>query len=231
MKTYRSRRGPFTEQPYYTDGEIERTCSEELRGVGLYPTVPEPVRIDRFVEKRFRVTVEYDDLGPGILGYTQFGKSGVKAIVVSRTLDDEGTVVAERRIRSTVAHEAGHGLFHAHLFVLSGQCALFPEGTSSRPRVLCRDDHSQYGRKYNGAWWEFQANRAIGALLMPKPLVKEALSEFLVPVGQLGLTQLPRDRRENAVHRLADLFNVNPTVARLRIDQVLPAGSESGLSL
>jgi hypothetical protein len=166
MKTFRSTHGPFSEQPYYTDAEIERTCSDELYGVGLYPKTPEPIRIDRFVEKRFGVSIEYDDLGSGVLGFTQFGKAGVKAVVVSRALDEEGTAVGERRIRSTLAHEAGHGLFHAHLFVLSGQCALFPEGTGEKPRVLCRDERPSTGNSYRGQWWEYQANRAIGALLM-----------------------------------------------------------------
>ena len=222
MKTFMSTRGPFPERPYYLDTEIERTCAEELRGAGLHPGMPEPVRIDRFIEKRFGLTIAYDDLGPGILGYTRFGKSGVLGVVVSRTLDEDGTSVAERRVRSTLAHEAGHCLFHAHLFLLTGQCALFPEGATAQPRVLCRDERVDGSRGYTGQWWEYQANRAIGALLLPQALVRTIVSEFTEPSGSMGLRVLPKGRRDSAIRRLSEAFDVNPAVARIRLDQLAP---------
>ena len=67
MRTYRSNSGPFIERPYYTADEIERICSDALRKVSLYPDSPKPIRIDRFIEKRFSITTEYKDLGPGVL--------------------------------------------------------------------------------------------------------------------------------------------------------------------
>src|SRR5437660_1022719 len=141
MKTFRSKKGPFAKQPYYTDAEIETTCLDELRKVGLLPAQPEPTRIDRFIEKRFGVTPSYEDLGEGILGFTKFGPKGVQEVIVARALEDEGTKPAERRIRSTLAHEAGHGLLHAHLFVLERQTEpLFGDFSDpSAPTVLCRD--------------------------------------------------------------------------------------------
>ena len=222
MKTFRSKQGPFAERPFYSDEEIERTCSEELRGVDLYPATPAPVRIERFIEKRFGVSVEYADLGPGVLGFTRFGKAGVEQVVVSRALDEEGTVASERRVRSTLAHEAGHGLFHTHLFVLTGQCALFPEGNSDKPRVLCRDAQAGDRRGYKGEWWEYQANRAIGALLLPGGLVRSVIQEFKAPSGGLGLMTLPVESREACALRLAEVFDVNGVVARLRLDELEP---------
>src|SRR5713226_7829376 len=77
---------------------------------------------------------DYDDLPQQILGYTQFGPRGVERIVVSRRLAEEDSDVARRRDRATLAHEAGHGLLHAHLFALetsplllfeSGDCSVF----------------------------------------------------------------------------------------------------------
>src|SRR3989442_14471559 len=121
MKTYRAKSGPFQERPYYSDSDIENICSDELRAVSLYPTKPGPVRIDRFIEKRFGVVPSYEDLGEGILGLTVFGASGVREILISRALEDEGTLAAKRRIRTTLAHEGGHGLFHTHLFTVSAQ--------------------------------------------------------------------------------------------------------------
>lgn len=226
MKTFRSSRGPFAERPYLEEVEIERTCANELLELKLMPQGPRAIRIDRYIEKRFNVTIEYDDLGPGVLGYTQFGKSGVKAVVVSRALDEEGTVVADRRVRSTLAHEAGHGIFHAHLFLETGASSLFPEGTGAKPRVLCRDEEQGGTGGYSGHWWEWQANRAIGALLLPKRLVAKAVEGFVEPVGLLGLTVLPASQREAAVQYVAGVFDVNPVVARLRLKEMFRGEAE-----
>ena len=39
-------------------------------------------------------------------------------------------------------------------------------------------------------WWEFQANKAMGALLLPKALVGKAREPFLEAQGMLGLPAL-----------------------------------------
>jgi hypothetical protein len=104
MRNVRSKSGPFTERPHFKPGEIERICTEELEKVGLYPSSAQAIRVDRFIEKRFGITHEYDDLPEGVLGFTKFGRKGIEAIVVAKTLDQGGTKVAERRLRSTLAH-------------------------------------------------------------------------------------------------------------------------------
>lgn len=226
MKTYRAKYGPFNERPYFSDSEIETTCLDELRAVGLYPDSPTPIRIDRFIEKRFKVVPTYEDLGDGILGLTKFGRNGVQEVVVSKSLEADNSVAAERCIRTTLAHEGGHGIFHTHLFTLSAaKKPLFGDFSDpDAPKVLCRDegDASSNERGYKGQWWEFQANKAIGGLLMPKPLVEMVLEEFLVPSGLLGLQTFNHSRREIAVQLLADTFDVNAAVARIRIAQVYP---------
>jgi hypothetical protein len=75
---------------------------------------------------------------------------------------------------------------------------------------------------YDGRWWEFQANRAMGSLLCPRPLVQEAMKPFLVPSGQLGVEVLDEKRREASVRALADIFDVNPVVTRIRINELFP---------
>jgi hypothetical protein len=54
--------------------------------------------------------VRYEDLGAGILGLTKFGKKGVKEVIIAQYLDEQNSQSGERLIRSTIAHEAGHGL-------------------------------------------------------------------------------------------------------------------------
>jgi hypothetical protein len=238
MKTYRAKAGPFTEQPYYKLEDIERICTAELQSVGLYPVKPGPVRIDRFVEKRFGVSPVYEEVGPGILGFTKFGPKGVEEIVISKGLAEEGTQVAERRINTTLAHEAGHGLLHAHLFALGMESRdLFSDGLDPHaPKILCRNDavpgvgtFKQGG--YDGRWWEYQANRAIGALLLPRPLLEAALDGILAVRGSFGKRVLERRNREAAARLAADVFEVNPIVAQIRLAEAYPEGDETQLTL
>ena len=224
MKNFRSTTGPFLERPYYEDDEIERTCLDALQAVKLLPSSPEPVRIDRFIEKRFGVVPTYEELPGGVLGLTRFSKDGVKEVVVAKALDDDSSTVSERRIRTTLAHEGGHCLLHTHLFVLATPSQnLFGDFSEpDKPKVLCRDVVLGTPRpSYSGAWWEFQANRAIGGLLMPINLVTTALGQFMLS-SPAGFPYFDDNRTEEAARELASIFNVNPAVARIRIKQLFP---------
>jgi hypothetical protein len=233
MKTVR--RSGRSEQPYFNDTDIDRIAVEELLGADLLPSKPEPIRIERFVEKRFGLArVYYEELPATILGYTQFSRKGVEAVFVSRALSEEGSRVAERRINSTLAHEAGHGLLHAYLFMLdSFPTGLFENDKDVTPaRILCRDNLAVPKRPvYDGRWWEYQANRMIGALLLPKPLALAAIGPHLVPTGHLGTPILPDSCRGKAVRDLAELFDVNTPVAEIRLATLCPAQSVDQLTL
>jgi hypothetical protein len=235
MRTYRTSSGPVREAVYYTPKEVEDICADELRNVDLYPEGPAPVRIERFIEKRFNVTPQYVDLQDGILGYTSFSSKGVEGIFVARALIEEGSSQAERRANSTLAHEAGHGLFHAHLFAFEESSLTSLFGSDFDPaaaRILCRDPRPQSSRgRYDGRWWEFHANQAIGSLLMPRPLVLEAMSDLLTRAGTFGRPTLPQAKREQATRALAEIFEVNPAVARIRIGDLFPEGETEQLTL
>jgi hypothetical protein len=224
MKPFRS--GASSKQPYFTPSQIDQICCDELRKEGLFPGSPEAIRIDRFIEKRFKVSPQYEELPAGVLGFTRFGKNGVKAVVISAALDAERGKVAERRVRTTLAHEAGHGLLHAHLFALDEiPLHLFDKESHSGDQILCRDVQGDEpkSRGYDGRWWEYQANRAMGSLLCPLPLIQEAMKPFLKPSGQLGVQVLPDNSREPSIRSLAEIFDVNPVVARIRVNELFPA--------
>lgn len=232
MKTFRTRSGPFSERPHFKLGEIERMCVEELRAVQLMPSEPSPVRIDRFIERRFNVSPRYEDLPDGVLGFTKFGPRGVTDVVIAVQLDTDASPVARRRLRSTMAHEAGHGLLHSYLFAMGTKPASLFGETDAKPHILCRDvqgEHSSPG--YDGRWWEYQANRAIGGLLLPRSLVEKALDPYLAMVGGLGSKELPTDQRAKAASALAEIFDVNPAVVRIRIGDLFPVSGTGQLSL
>ena len=232
MKQFRARKGPFAERPYYELEEIERICAEELRAVDLYPSEPRPIRIERFIERRFKVTPSYEDLDLRTLGYTRFGPNGIEAVVISRALADSGTMGADRCLSATLAHEAGHCLLHGHLFALEGSSSLF-ENSAHPTKILCRDGDvagATTNQAYSGRWWEYQANRAIGGLLLPRPLALQCVAEFLTKMGGLGISELPVARREEAARRLAVVFEVNPVVARIRLDDLFPVRERGQLT-
>ena len=95
--------GPFPFQLYFEDlGEIDEICLEALKTQSLLPSRPEPIRIERFVEKQFKTALIYEDLGPEHLGCIIFNTSGtIEAILVSRSLEEQNTIPARRRVRST----------------------------------------------------------------------------------------------------------------------------------
>jgi hypothetical protein len=175
-----------------------------------------------------------------MLGFTQFGPKGVEAIVVSRSLSEEDSKIADRRINTTLAHEGGHGLLHTHLFALEFRAPalrLFEDALDQKhQKILCRTDGVQGtgdGEKtisYNGRWWEYQANRVIGALLLPRSLVFQVLEPLLEGQGALGMKTLDSTRRPDAVRNLADTFDVNPVVARIRLAEVFPPVAEGQLT-
>jgi hypothetical protein len=136
-------------------------------------------------------------------------------------------------MRATIAHEGGHGLMHPSLFMASqGQGRLGfiqtnKENLDFKERqILCRDNDIKEGvagqRGYDGRWWEWQANRAIGGLLLPKHLVKKSVDDLLERSSVMGVPELAPTMREQAARRVAEVFNVNPAVARIRLGEIFP---------
>jgi hypothetical protein len=231
-----SRRPGGTKRPYFTDREFERIAEEALASVELLPSSPGPVRIDRFIEKRFGVTPRFEPLPDGLLGLTRFtGQGEVNAVIVARQLSDAESRVAERRINTTLAHEGGHGLLHASLFAVDRfPRDLFEGSEDVEPnRILCRDEGVDPGphQGYRGEWWELQANRMIGALLLPKGLVGSCIEDLIELRGLLERAVLPVAARDSAVARLSEVFDVNAVVARLRIERLFPEEDREQLTL
>jgi Zn-dependent peptidase ImmA (M78 family) len=111
---------------------------------------------------------------------------------------------AERLLRTTVAHEAAHVVLHRILFLQQSE-AMF--GSRPSRQELCRD--VRFTDRYAGEWWEWQANRGMAALVLPKSAV----------------TTLVRDVRAGADEgtleaELARVFNVSRRAAGYRLQQL-----------
>lgn len=231
MKLTRSPFGQFKEKLFFSKEEIDRMCCEALTEVGLLPTEPSPIRVDRFIEKKFKSDIEYTDFSDGVLGCTVFDKEGtVKAVAVSTSIDD-GTQTGRRRVRSTLAHEAGHGLMHQILFIEEGGQLRLPHDENfdlRNSRIMCRSGDFEQGGG-SARWWEYQANRAIGGLLLPKQLLELALVQLLESVGSMGRKCLLPDTLLKAKVLLANTFDVNPIVAEIRLKESYIGSSQMEL--
>jgi hypothetical protein len=227
---------PFLSKPFFPEARIERICTEALEAEGLMPTEPEAIRIDRFIEKRFAITIGYDDLqcrfGKGVMGACGFDRDGrVSEILLEITLEEEGSKLAGKRVRSTAAHEGGHGLLHGALFaeryaaeeqmkqgiVKVDECAgVMHNG------FACRNlgDAAPNGRRFD--WWEVQANMAMAALLLPRklvdPFVREIMSDPLPKHAWTG--KRPDWQLKDVSGMVADKFDVSISMATYRIQDL-----------
>lgn len=227
MKVVRAQGGAFGQRLIFDEKEFDQIALQELRDAKCLPAKPEAIRIDRFVEKRFGQTIDYQDLGDNVLGATLFARDGsVRGIVIGAHLAKES---ADKLFRSTVAHEAGHGLLHTTLFIQDGQQADFriDNFDLKNGRILCRGSDIRPGQAkgYDGRWWEYQANRMIGALLLPRALVEVAVAGFLTSTAITGSKILAADKRSAATATVAGIFEVNPVVARIRLEEIFPAAN------
>lgn len=217
---------PFLSNRFIPEKRIERICSEALTSAGLMPSKAEPIRIDRFVDRHFKVTIDYDDLehrfGEGVMGACRFNRDGkVEEILINRSLGDDQSQIGNRRHRSTLAHEVGHGLLHGELFAeklkhdeearangwidTDYHDSVFSEG------FACREFSGS-----KGVWWEVQANMAMAALLLPWQLVIPFLRDNMTPSKRYW-EGIPIYDLTSACGRIADAFDVSVTMARYRI--------------
>jgi len=229
MRQFPAKDGPFPFRLHFEPKEMDDMCLQALKQSKFLPEAPGRVRIDAFIEKHFSCSIEYEDLGHEILGCTEFTAKGqVRRVVVTNALAENiDDTVARRRLNATFAHEAGHALFHAGLFIASGEQRQF--GTENVDfknfRILCRDsDFGVTGSGHRGPvrWWEYQANCAIGGFLMPRQLVISALQPLLKTAPITQTQRLDATDRETAARLLAETFDVNPAAARIRVSGLFP---------
>jgi hypothetical protein len=224
MSTVRNAAGPFCRRLYLHENHIEDTCRAALAAVGLMPSSPGPIRIERFIFLHFGIEEEYESMPEHIMGCAKFTRQGLRRIMISRELAEQEDVVSKFRVRSTLAHEAGHGLFHTDLFVekLNVESAgqLFGEEAGivdsvTKDGFLCRAEGGMHGVVAKFEWWEYQANLAMAALLLPKHLVIEAaraeLPDVLTGPGSF------EDRLAEAENRLSSLFAVSRKMISIRL--------------
>ena len=180
MKEYRSATGE--RRLWFEEDEIEWMMEDELSKAGLLPCLADPVvDLESLLEIHLGVKLDvHAVLDDDELGVTEFvgGKKPLVSInkdLTSRAETEEAPSGILGRWRATMAHEAGHVVLHRALVeVQFEQGSFFAETTKERGsslfRCLKRDVSFRRG---NYDWKEVQANRGMGALLMPARVFRE----------------------------------------------------------
>lgn len=188
MRCYRDAKSPWGEGIWYDDREFAEIMDElrERAGHDIF-VQGEGVDVEAMLLRLYGLSPDVRDLGEDVLGRTIFHRDGRLELEISRDLTNEAeaSTVGRRRLRSTLAHECAHIALHRHLYVLDESKPLFPEMSSKPPGFLCRvtaiDDKGRFASTRE--WWEYQANRGMASLLLPRGLIRDHLSRILDEQG------------------------------------------------
>jgi hypothetical protein len=212
VKEFPDRGGRLPYRLWYEEAEIEGIVAGELARAGQ-PRLPESpaTDVEAFLELHLGLVPEYTWLPRGVLGATEFTAKGETRVQISAELSDraERDPGAATLLRSTVAHEAAHALLHRVLFLRESR-ALFGPGVATRTE-LCRSvAFTRPG--YQGEWWEWQANRGMAALLLPR----DALTAWLADRERAEPGERATARRQAAARE----FAVSADAVRRRLAQL-----------
>lgn len=203
--------GPFLSRLWIEDDEFEAIATTILDRFDLHPATCAPVNIELLAERLLDRPYEFDRLPDGCLGVTLFGPERPTCVILDERLDSLEDVTTNHRCRSTLAHECAHAILHTILYR-----ELWRSHRAGHPALA---QMMQAGiPNQPGQWWEHQANRLMGALLMPVGPVLD----YLEGCGFLDLpySRWPFYKRRVLVEDLARQFDVSRTFADYRLEDL-----------
>ncbi len=203
---------------------------DELKDSDHLPNHSNPnptVDIEAFLDRRARLD-QYADLDLSTLGITEFPVRDIPKVSVNKTLTkeaDTGSPGARNRWRSTLAHEASHVILHAALFEVPLQQTSFFDvnsESSKTPERLMRCLKRDIGFSSSGSSpREFQANRGMAALLMPKSIFIEAAETVADDLGtQVYIPAENSPLSDQLTKQLAKKFLVSRQAIVIRLKEL-----------
>lgn len=237
MKVWTDPASPWGKRLHFDTDDFENMM-DDLRsraGTGSF-TEGAGVDVDLVLLRGLGLEADFATLPDRILGRTIFAADGSALIEVSRELSEvaETDTLARRRLRTTLAHEAGHASCHPQLFFQDTVTpSLFGDAFAPQERsgILCRDD--AVGRLgYNGEWWEYQANQCMASLLLPRRLFRSYVERVLRSLQVRDFERAIREGlAEQAVRHLADIFDVSQKAVFYRLSALgfVPKADQSRL--
>jgi IrrE N-terminal-like domain len=203
VRWVRDTTGRFGRRPHYEPAELDRECEAVVARflVERHGAVAYPISTDDLAVLVERQTADLDlyadlrELGAGVEAVTEFAAGRRPRVRVDQAL--AGQPRRERRLRTTLAHELGHVLFHNFLWFLET-----PAGARGYAPT-CRGTD----------WMEWQAGYAGGALLLPAGAVREL-------VGAAPRVWARSAAAGALIRRVQAGFDVSSEAARVRLLQL-----------
>jgi hypothetical protein len=164
-------------------------CPEMLEG--LLPLDVERL-YETYIPKRFGVITGYAELASGIHGFTNPTRLESAVSIALVESKDRATI---RFGRSTLGHEAGHCVLHAHQFKKRNEMRAFlHDGDhAAGQRLFRKEEVKAYEDPEWQAWWFCKS------LFLPKPVLVEEIAK--------GTT----------VRQIAETVNLNPAFVEVRL--------------
>ena len=231
MKWVRDRTRRFQWRPYYAQQEIDDHCddivSRFLRskyGARRYPISTDDLTV--MIERDVSDLDLYANLsaeGRDIEGVTEFHRKKKPSVRIATYLSAQPS--RENRLRSTLAHEYGHVVFHNFLWTLDPHRAPLSSKLPRSPR--CR--RAKIIASPQTDWIEWQAGYAGGGLLMPIGAVSELVEESFREWGIVKRIEPGTGHHRELVERVAEAFAVSKDAAEtrlLKVSYVAPSATE-----
>lgn len=236
MKWVRDRGGG--DRLWMDDSEIEATAEGELHRADIYPNAEQPVvDLELLLESHLKVKLDqYADLPDDVFGLTEFEPGRPPRVMINGKLteaadeNDEllGTV---GRWRATMAHEASHVIFHRILFELAENQEELFGGTGGRKEdrlFRCLKRQVAFGGGTD--WREYQANRGMAALLMPRDCFREVVAQEMKRLTITGGVAAGSPAEKCLAEAVSGRFAVSRHATRIRLStQGLAALRDQGV--
>jgi hypothetical protein len=196
--------------------------AREKAGTNIFVEV-RGVDVEAILERVYGIIPDFVDLPDGILGKTLYHRDNRVEVQISRALAEEAelSTVARRRLRTTTAHECAHVIEHGALHLADTMTLSFlPEPAREEPRVLCRGETIN-SPGYSGEWWEYQANRGMASLLLPRGETMRYLTGLLTERQCRTMAEAFAQQKGEAVAReLSRIFDVSLQAVVYRLQEL-----------
>jgi len=214
--------------PLLSDRDIERDAAALIRAFN--PSLlsdPAPVDIERFAESYLQLNIDFNWLSHNqtLLGrmvfcdtiipvYDPYAKRAEDFPVRASTMIiDNSLIEKEALLRSTIAHECGHAIYHRSFY----GCQKTQTAACTVCDIRIQTDVRQLTTEHD--WLEHHAKRFSAAILMPYPAVRNVCKSYTDHLT-LWYKNEPQLWNRLIINRLASIFKVSCAAAQIRMKQL-----------
>ena len=192
-------------------------------------TAPGPIDIERFTESYLDLNLDFNWLSNNqtMLGRMVFHNTIIPVynpsvkiaedfpVKANTVIIDNSLLDIEVLLRSTIAHECGHAIYHRSFYDRTANVAQTAACTAHD--IHMQDNEHRLTTDHD--WLEHHAKRFSAAILMPYPAVRIVCREYAEYLN-LWYRKEPKLSNHLMAHRLASVFKVSVASARIRLRQL-----------